>query len=229
MADEIAQHLESLHAGFGVEQKSETVSTPTPALPGLSDPSQATLNAARESVGQPIELNRHGKPKGKPGRPITSGKWAKKNKVPVGQMGDRSDPVFVDAPNDRPTDQTESFQTDFEPPPKPFDREGAKVYAEGIIDLFKEIRAEVARSGIKRKTKDDDFANLIADNLEIREVPKNLMNTGLVGMAEKYNVDLARTPEGALIGGFALWLFQTRSAIREAVDKYLKEHPQTQS
>lgn len=197
------------------------------SLPGLSEPTNATLETARKAVAEnvPVELNRHGKPKGQPGRPIKSGKWAKKKPgVSVGEMGQRPGSLLVEDES-KPTVQAAVVPIDFECGPVAFDKSAMEPYADGIVDLAGELNIEFVRYRILKSTKNRELADLISGKVTLGETERKLMRVGLIDCAEKYQLDLSKSPEAALIGGLVLWQLKTQALIRSVVSEYLKTHP----
>jgi hypothetical protein len=199
----------------------------TASLPGLSQPTNATVEAARKAVAQnvPVELNRHGKPKGHPGRPIKSGKWAKPRPgVPVAPVAQRSRPLLVED-EIVASDPPDGIRADFEPGPPAFDKIAMEPYAEGLVDLAGELNVEFVRYRILRGTKNRELSELIAGKVMMGQTERKLMKIGLIDCAVKYQIDLAKSPEAALIGGLVLWQLKTQAMVRSVVADYVKSHP----
>lgn len=195
----------------------------------MSQPSLVSLEAAREAVGTnlpAIELNRHGKPKGKPGRPIKSGRWAGRGKLPVGTVGNGPNPLLVEDANPALA-PAQSVAIDFEPEQAPFDKVACEPYADALLDLAKELNAEFVRFRIRRKTHNSELADLISEKITMGDIERKLMRAGMLDCAQKYHLDLTKAPEAALVGGLLLWQMKCASMVREVTAEYLKLHPAT--
>jgi hypothetical protein len=184
-------------------------------------PQISTLDAGRAALEQVIGGN--GK---KRGRPAIHGKYAgqrKKKKpaagVSMGNLDNGSDSLLLD--EDEPLDLLE----DFEPVPEVNYREIAEVYVDPILDLVSEISSEVQRFRIFRSTKNAELAEMVAKETLIPEGPRKIMRAGIIGCAEKHDIDLSKSPETALLGGFLLWQMRAMRSAKEVVGEYFQQRP----
>lgn len=212
----------NLHNAFMNETAVETgptVSATESANPQLSQPSLATLEAGREALGTEVlnPLNSRGKPRGKPGRPITHGKYAAKRKIPVASVDSGTVPLLVED-----TFEAAVGAIPVESQHAPFDREAAEPYAEIVLDLLNELHAEYRYWRVYRKTKDKEVSQLISENQQMTDSPRKMMKEGMLGMAEKYNVDLTKSPEAAFFGGLLVWQMRAERSMKEGIEQMIK-------
>lgn len=195
--------------------------------PEMSQPSLVSREAAREAVGTnlpAIELNRHGKPKGKPGRPIKSGKWAGRGKLPVGTVGNGPSPLLVEDSNPGLA-PAQSVAIDFEPGEAPFDKVACEPYADLILDFLKDINAEIVKQRVQRGTGNAEVAQLAVEKSSLGPVQGKIIRTGILDCAEKYNIDLTQFPEFALFGGLVVWQIKVNAGVKSAIAEYLRLRP----
>jgi hypothetical protein len=195
---------------------------------GIPPASATTLSVGEQALAQHNASS--AKPKRTRGRPIEHGKYSKARQpgVPVGTVDNSTQPILLEetpAPvNGAPGAAGVEIGTeDIE---KPFDEAVNRQYASLIVSGLVGISNSVKRSRIIKRTGNEDLAEFVICEKKLGEEPKVAMETGLIGMARKYGVDLSKTPEGIFIGGLLLWQTEERASTAALIAKYQKLRPQ---
>lgn len=185
----------------------------------VGNPTSATLDAAGKALDSVVEPR-----KNRGGRPPTHGLYVggrkpKKSdlkKVPLGEMGQSPLPLLVDEDEVAPVVSSAPSES------KPDFRAIAEQYADPLLDLLAELSAGYQRWKVFRATKSAEVADLIAnENQNIPDSSRKLMRSGLIETAAKHEVDLSKSPETTLLGGFAIWQMKVQQGTKKALEVYL--------
>lgn len=192
------------------------------SAPGaIPEPSAATLEIGRAAFDQHVAEGT--KQRGR-GRPPIHGKYVGKSKprpVPVGKVGNGSVPILLEPEN--PASAVPIGTEEIQPA---FDDEVNREYAAIFIEFIVTLKNAKTRKTIFQKTGSQEFTDTVMAKREIGEKPRKAMESGLVGCARKYNVDLSKSPEGMVIGGFLVYLAQDSLNTRAAIAEYFKLRPE---
>jgi len=189
-----------------------------PSLP-LAEPSAASLEAGEQALETQLLESA---PKRGRGRPITHGLYAKKGKVPLGKMGNGTNPLLLDA------GQPEGLQSAAlaAVPEKPFNEAVNREYSKLLIKLLQCGNNAFKRRKIIKATDNAELADWVIERKTISDPARESLENGMVECARKYGWDLSQTPEGLIIGGFLLWQAEDAASTDRLIADYKKLRPE---
>jgi hypothetical protein len=188
----------------------------------LPQPSAATVAAGNAALDAHFEESSAGKRQR--GRPPIHGRYIgeKRNrgKIPVEKVVNGAGPLLLD---DEPAAAAE-----FEPAviPPAFDEKVNREMAGVIVSMFHRVNLFLKHGKLEKKISRELADFVVERKTEIPPEPRAGMETGLVLLAKKHNIDLTKTPEGLFFLAVATWKLEDVAGDKRLIAEYFRLRPQ---